>query len=298
MHRVQRADVLPDDAVWATAQRFCLDGISPPHSHEFLELAIVLGGSGVHLSSSGEHPLAAGSAVVVAPGGWHCYERCDRLEVLNIYVGQGLLSGELARLLDGPAGEGQSGNWAQLGTCVGALAPEAMAEVAGSLQRLQEPSVPRLARTGYLLVVVGTLFASLGYARAGPPAPARNPRQGFHPAVRAALQHMEAAPERAWSLRDLAKAAAVSPAYLSRLFRRDLGLPPMHYLARLRAERAAALLLASDRPVAAVGRAVGWHDPNYLSRRFKHFFSLPPSAYRASRSGASAPPRPLQGTST
>lgn len=54
----------------------------------------------------------------------------------------------------------------------------------------------------------------------------------------------------------------------------------MTYLGRLRAERAAALLIETDLPVAAVGRLVGWNDPNYASRRFRHFFAFSPAAYR------------------
>ncbi|MQA92899.1 MAG: AraC family transcriptional regulator, partial [Gemmatimonas sp.] len=43
-------------------------------------------------------------------------------------------------------------------------------------------------------------------------------------------------PERPWQLGDLARSANLDPAYLSRLFRRDVGLAPMAYLARIRAE--------------------------------------------------------------
>jgi hypothetical protein len=58
------------------------------------------------------------------------------------------------------------------------------------------------------------------------------------------------------------------------------GLPPMAYLAQVRAEHAAVLLLHSDEPVTGIGRAVGWLDQNYFARRFKAHYGLSATTYR------------------
>jgi AraC family L-rhamnose operon transcriptional activator RhaR len=55
----------------------------------------------------------------------------------------------------------------------------------------------------------------------------------------------------------------------------------MAYLARLRAEHAATLLLHSDQPVTCIGQAVGWPDQNYFARRFKAHYGLSATTYRA-----------------
>ena len=47
----------------------------------------------------------------------------------------------------------------------------------------------------------------------------------------------------------------LAPGYLVRLFNAATGLPPMAYLAQLRAEHAAVLLLHTDEPVTSIGRA-------------------------------------------
>jgi AraC-like DNA-binding protein len=52
------------------------------------------------------------------------------------------------------------------------------------------------------------------------------------------------------------------------------------YLAQVRAERAAVLLLHSDAPVTSIGRAVGWPDQNYFARRFKARYGLSAATYR------------------
>ena len=79
---------------------------------------------------------------------------------------------------------------------------------------------------------------------------------------------------------DLAEELHLAPAYLVRLFKDATGLPPKAYLAQVRAERAAVLLLHSDDPVTSIGRAVGWPDQNYFARRFKAHYGLSATTYR------------------
>jgi AraC family L-rhamnose operon transcriptional activator RhaR len=85
---------------------------------------------------------------------------------------------------------------------------------------------------------------------------------------------------RAWTLEDLADKVLLDPSYLVRLFRGATGLPPMAYLARCRAERAAGLLLKTDRSIADIGSDVGWGEPYYFARRFKSHFGMSASDYR------------------
>jgi AraC family transcriptional regulator, L-rhamnose operon transcriptional activator RhaR len=95
------------------------------------------------------------------------------------------------------------------------------------------------------------------------------------------MRMLESAPERRWTLPELAGQLHLAPGYLVRVFKAGTGLPPMAYLARLRAETAATLLLHTDQPVTAIGRAVGWPDQNYFARRFKAHYGLSATTYRA-----------------
>ena len=78
--------------------------------------------------------------------------------------------------------------------------------------------------------------------------------------------------------------------HLVRLFKAATGLPPMAYLAQIRAEHAAVLLLHSDEPITAIGRAVGWPDQNYFARRFKAHYGLSATTYRKRFATAAAHP--------
>jgi AraC-like DNA-binding protein len=86
---------------------------------------------------------------------------------------------------------------------------------------------------------------------------------------------------RRWTLTELAAQVHLDPSYLVRLFKASTGLPPMAYLAQLRAEHAAALLLHTDQPITSISQAVGWPDQNYFARRFKAHYGLSATIYRA-----------------
>ena len=86
---------------------------------------------------------------------------------------------------------------------------------------------------------------------------------------------------------DLAAAAALSPAYFSREFRRAFGESPHQYLLTRRLERAAALLRTTDRSVADICCAVGLSSVGSFTTSFGRMFGLSPTAYRASHPPAS-----------
>ena len=129
------------------------------------------------------------------------------------------------------------------------------------------------------------LFSHLGRAVAASHGPRSAAAGPAHPAVGRAMRMMEARLAHRWTLAELAEPLHLAPGYLVRLFKATTGLPPMAYLARLRAEHAATLLLHSDEPVMSIGQAVGWPDQNYFARRFKAHYGLSATTYRESFAG-------------
>jgi AraC-like DNA-binding protein len=79
----------------------------------------------------------------------------------------------------------------------------------------------------------------------------------------------------------IAQAAHLSPAHFSREFRRAFGESPHQYLLTRRMERAAALLLSTDRTVADICMTVGLQSVGSFTSTFGRTFGLSPTAYRA-----------------
>ena len=84
---------------------------------------------------------------------------------------------------------------------------------------------------------------------------------------------------------ELADAAHLSEAQFGRRFRREVGMSPMQYVARLRVARARELLERSRLNVAEVARASGFSDPFHFSRIFKRTVGVSPRNYRGTLPG-------------
>jgi AraC family L-rhamnose operon transcriptional activator RhaR len=212
---------------------------------------------------------------------WHGYEDCHKFAVHNIYVGTEVFHRELSWVREDPrlgpalwpAAEERAGRQ---------LTVAAQDRLSGWISGLRGAGPERSLAwwLAHLLLVLNEVAGSAE-------APAE--RGGTHQSVLRAARLLEDEPARPWTLAELADAVNLAPSYLVRLFAKQVGLPPLAYLARLRAERAAGLLIETDLSVAAIGDRVGWPDPNYMSRRFRACFGQSPSEYRRGLTSSGLP---------
>ena len=83
-----------------------------------------------------------------------------------------------------------------------------------------------------------------------------------------------------FSLDDLARASAMSPFHLVRIFKAATGLTPFAFQTQVRVARARQRL-AEGAPVTAVALECGFFDRSHLSRVFTSTVGVSPAAYRA-----------------
>lgn len=102
-----------------------------------------------------------------------------------------------------------------------------------------------------------------------------------HGAITRVLTYIQENYARDIGLSELADLVEMSPAYLSVLFKENVGTSFVKYLTRLRMEKAKELL-AAGRKVSDVGAAVGYNDPHYFYETFKKNTGMTPSEYRDS----------------
>ncbi len=275
MDRLRRRQVFDTDGFPAAGEVVRLDSAVEGHTHDFLEVAVLLAGTVTHLSQTGRHILNAGAVTAVRPGQWHGYALPKQAVIGNLYLGEELLHRELGWLLD-------IGDLSRFllrgGLSRGHLDPRPRDVVALRLAELAD--LRAKPGTADAVRAVGLSIAVLAeLARIRLDAGATTPP--FSPGVRRAVLVLSREPQRPWTMAELAAEVGLSVSHLHREFRGQLGFTPMAWLARTRAEVAASLLVQTDRPVGWVGQQVGWPEPNYFSRCFRRAHGMSPTAYRA-----------------
>lgn len=100
------------------------------------------------------------------------------------------------------------------------------------------------------------------------------------PAVGQALGLIHGDLARHWTTEELASATALSRSAFADRFKRVVGEPPMHYIARQRLERATAQLRSSGDPVARIAYEVGYESEAAFNRAFRRRYGVPPAAWR------------------
>jgi AraC-like DNA-binding protein len=101
------------------------------------------------------------------------------------------------------------------------------------------------------------------------------------PVLAPALAELHRAPERKWTVNDLAAAANVSRSVLDDRFRSILGRSPIRYLTDWRLHIAKDLLATTELGVSAVARRVGYDSEEAFSRAFKRAYGRAPAHWRA-----------------
>lgn len=108
------------------------------------------------------------------------------------------------------------------------------------------------------------------------------------PVLAPALALLHRAPERQWTVGELATRTAVSRSVLDDRFRQVLRRSPIRYLTEWRMHLAGDLLGTSDLTVADVAHRVGYRSEEAFSRAFKRERGDSPSRWRARRRSTTA----------
>lgn len=98
--------------------------------------------------------------------------------------------------------------------------------------------------------------------------------------VSMAVQYMKNHYQGQISLEEVASACSVSPNYLSKLFRNEMGIGFLDYLTQIRLKESEKLLEETNLPIREIAAKVGYLDEKYYSKLFKKATGIKPSDYR------------------
>lgn len=105
--------------------------------------------------------------------------------------------------------------------------------------------------------------------------------------IKEALRYMEEGYARDITLEELAQISGVTKQHFCRVFKEQMSMRPMEYLARRRIVEAREILLRTKCSVEEAGRQVGYENPTYFGMVFKKYEGITPSECRRRRGTSS-----------
>lgn len=281
----QRVPGLPVGTARFTATRHPSGGVpgGRPHVHDFLVLTYFEAGGGSMRVNSRDWPVAAGDALVVAPGdlvssgddrgllaaeGWCVFFPPDVLAPPT----RGALQSWRAHPLLFPFTAGAAG--ARRLHVPAADRPEWSSRIEALDRELRQRrdgcTEAALAHLTLLLVSVSRLAADV----------AGDLRLNDEPLLATVFDLIEARYRQSLSLRDVAAAVSLSPGHLTTTVGRRTGRSVQQWITERRMAEARRLLTDTDLPIQAVAGRAGYRDVSYFVRTFRRRHGVTPADWR------------------
>ncbi len=108
----------------------------------------------------------------------------------------------------------------------------------------------------------------------------RRPSRYVRQRVEEVRAYLEANVTRDLDIASVARANALSPFYLTRIFTAQYGIPPYRYLIRLRIRLAREMLQGSELTVTQICHRVGFNSLPHFITTFRRHTGMSPSQYR------------------
>lgn len=236
-----------------------------PHTHDFHEMFLVFGGSGMHRRGRERIPLQPGHLVFVEPDDGHCFSTGaqETLEFVNVAVPKTWLR-QLEKLVELPR------DWRSAGTPRGhvLLGDDARRELRLLIFRLMD-----INRDAEALI---TAWVRAAHARNRSAVSPDSP-PAWLSALHHDLQNPDLLPEPIgfWQ-----KRAGRSAEHLARSCRRFYGIPLNELINRARIARVQYLLQTTEEKVTTLAFAVGYNNLAHFYRVFERLIGETPHSWR------------------
>lgn len=252
----------------------CTPGqVRDQHAHRCHEICYVMRGRGERRGAGGAAEVGPGDVVIVPPGEDHG-ARADRRDPYHYFalgLDASLLGEDGLDVLDRRLVRNAAG------------AEGIFRRMLAEFDRCEEGD--ERARRLTLAMIKALLVELLVFigrrdrlADAAPGSFSRPPsRPEFQELARWLRTRLAAPP----ALAEMAARCRLTPAHFTTAFRRDVGVPPMSYLATLRVDAAARRLIDDRRrPVTAVALDLGFASSQHFAQVFRRVAGCTPSAWR------------------
>lgn len=236
----------------------------PLHWHNYIELELITGGSGWQKLNGIYQQLKRGSLCLLRLTDFHELTPEPQLEILNLSVAEGFLSGELLeRLTQGNAimldlDENQTRTMEQL------------------LLLCAEENTQKIPDSVYLQHLLSCILLRIFKLEPEQHNHIPNTQHPFQSALLYLHMHFPESPK----LADLARIAHYNASHYSTVFHRELGITYSQYLNNLKIEYAKELLVSTNLKITEVSQKCGFRSHANFLRLLQADTGLSPTQYR------------------
>jgi len=268
-------------------QKWSKGGVSPEHLHDSIEIIYVVKGDGANFIDGRGYPIIPGDIYIVNCGSTHAIRSSSSLWIYNLMFMPSAFSPKERALLSSMDGFSSFFSFKSDAKSSGSLSgklflpPPFSAKFKSLFERLHQETLSgspgwRMNCKAYLILIVTEICRS----RALIPDSVCGGEEDSP--LGKALAFVNANYLHEIQLSDVAKAAGLSPNYISEFFRERTGVRLVRYISLLRVEKARQELLSGkERSVAELARSCGFDDPSYFSKVFKELAGSSPTDCRA-----------------
>ena len=248
-------------------QAYYIDHAFPRHSHDYYVICVVRRGLQSFTHKATKHFTPSGGTILINPGAAHTGETTDEngFEMVCLYPTIIHMQNAVFEL----TGRRQVTPFFKDVRVDHPLLAKSIFSLHNLLMRETDP-LECETRFTWTLAQLVKHFADSSVSEKRP---------GWErKAVRQARRYIEERFAQGINLTQLAEHVSLSPYYLLRVFRAEVGMPPYAYLESIRI-RHVQRLIEAGKPLAEVAAEVGFSSQSHLTNRFKKIIGVTPGQY-------------------
>lgn len=249
----------------AASARYGGDWSSIPHAHSYTELFYVVGGDGQFRIDNELFPVKANQLVVINPNIMHTEVSYEDHPLEYIVVG---IEGPELRMH-----AEHDGRFCVFDVPETAPILACMQSILREMQNRQ-PDYDIVCQA-YTEILIVQLARSDSFSIVDAPVEPQLTSQC------ASIRHyIESHYKERLTLEDLAAVAKVNKYYLSHVFRKEYGVPPINYMISCRIRESTRLLVETDLSLSEIAEILGFSSASYFSQSFRRAEAVSPTQYR------------------
>ncbi|WP_368251738.1 AraC family transcriptional regulator [Enterococcus sp. 2201sp1_2201st1_B8_2201SCRN_220225] len=248
------------------------DNYNKLHSHEFLEISIILEGEVMYqFAQEPARSLHAGDVLLFNPGVMHQEWQKTNTHSHQLHIGLKNIS------LDGLKRNFFPNKTPLLN--LGRYQHQVIEQAWGIIKEMNyEQFEFQLMHKGQVLQILAYILRGLNEDENSITPRLSASEKRHQQIVNQVIYFIENHYSEEVTLEKLAQDHFVSPTYLSRIFKETVGMGPINYLIQIRLAHAADLLKEGKTTIKEVAQMVGYQDAYHFSKSFKKQYGTTPSA--------------------